>query len=280
MINYTQNYFDLKLLRIKDIKLHETTETKRLRNIFDRIAKDRKLINPVIVGKHKNNYILIDGANRLSSLQDIGCQLVLAQINDYNNKRIKLKGWNHLIYNFDLQLIEIFCNSHKLEHEKIKYSAGKQIYNSSDNILLATDIKTENCIIVYLPKNLNKSILDLNKLTRLYFNVFPFDRSESEIKLPEIRKFTRRRGILIEFPLFDKKTIIKIAENKITQKIPAGITRHILINRVLHVRINVKNLLYENDIKIKTTELEKYLLNKIDNNKVRQYTESVIVFDE
>jgi hypothetical protein len=280
MINYTQNYFDLKLLRIKDIKLHETTETKRLRNIFDRIAKDRKLINPVIVGKHKDNYILIDGANRLSSLQDIGCQLVLAQIIDYNNKRIKLKGWNHLIYNFDLQLIEIFCKSHKLEHEKIKYSAGKQIYNSSDNILLATDIKTEDCIIVYLPGNLDQSISDLNKLTRLYFNVFQFDRSESEIKLPEIRKFTRRRGILIEFPLFDKKTIIKIAENKITHKIPAGITRHILINRVLHVRFNIKNLLNENDIEIKTTELEKYLLNKIDNNKVRQYTESVIVFDE
>ena len=131
-----------------------------------------------------------------------------------------------------------------------------------------------------MPGNLDQSISDLNKLTRLYFNVFQFDRSESEIKLPEIRKFTRRRGILIEFPLFDKKTILKIAENKITHKIPAGITRHILINRVLHVRFNIKNLLNENDIEIKTTELEKYLLNKIDNNKVRQYTESVIVFDE
>jgi hypothetical protein len=33
-------------------------------------------------------------------------------------------------------------------------------------------------------------------------------------------------------------------------------------------------------IEQKKKDLEKYLNNKIDNNKVRQYRESVIVFDE
>ena len=39
MINYTDNYFDLELLRLSEIKLHEATESIRLRNIYNRIIE-------------------------------------------------------------------------------------------------------------------------------------------------------------------------------------------------------------------------------------------------
>jgi hypothetical protein len=280
MINYTQKYFDLKILRIKDIKLHETTETNRLRNIFDRIAKDRKLMNPVIIGKHNDTHILIDGANRLSSLEEIGCKLALAQIIDYKNKRIRLKNWNHLIYDFDIDIIREYCEKHKLECKILKYSEGHQIFKKNHHSILATEIKNEKSILIYLPKSINDLIKELNKFTKIYFNIYPFDRSETEIKISDLKKHSRRNGILIEYPLFKKRNIIDIAEEKYKHKIPAGITRHILINRVLHVRYDLKNLFSDNNIETKTKDLENYLIKKIDNNKVRQYIESVIVFDE
>ncbi|MFA7362023.1 MAG: hypothetical protein WC139_13405, partial [Candidatus Kapaibacterium sp.] len=63
MINYTNKFFNVDILRIDDIKLHETTETNRLRNIYERISNSKYLMNPVIVGNYGNQQILIDGAN-------------------------------------------------------------------------------------------------------------------------------------------------------------------------------------------------------------------------
>ena len=82
MINYTDSFFDLKLLKINEILLHEDTETKRLRNIYSRIKRDKYLINPIIVAEYNNELILIDGANRYSSLKAIGCKLGRGQIID------------------------------------------------------------------------------------------------------------------------------------------------------------------------------------------------------
>ena len=71
MINYTNKFFNVDIIRIDDIKLHETTETNRLRNIYERISNSRYLMNPVIVGNYGSQRILIDGANRLSTLKEI-----------------------------------------------------------------------------------------------------------------------------------------------------------------------------------------------------------------
>ncbi|MBN1634536.1 MAG: hypothetical protein JW917_10250 [Ignavibacteria bacterium] len=278
MINFTEKFFDLKLLKISNIKLHETTETKRLRNIYDRIANDRFLFNPVIVGLHGNDLILIDGANRLSTLRDIGCKLSIAQVIDYDNKKIKLKNWNHLVYNIDLDSFIKYFDKNKIKYRFVKYSEGSKIRNSKLYYMLISNINSDETILAYLPKSFQDVVTELNKLTKLYFGKYPFDRSEEEIRYQDLRKYTRKKGILIEFPKFKKHHVINAAKNG--YKIPAGITRHILINRVLHVMYEISKLKNDKNIEEKTKELEKYLINKIDNNKVRQYRESVIVFDE
>jgi len=278
MINYTANFFELELLRIKDIKLHETTEFNRLRNIYDRIAGSKHLMNPVIVGRFNKDLILIDGANRLSTLKEIGCKLAIAQVIDYKNNKIKLKRWHHLIYNLDIIDITYLCDKLKLAYSPVRYLEGSKLLKEKFNYILASDIKSRKTIIINLPKNFRKLIETLNAFTKLYFNDYIFDRSEEEITINDLRKFTRKKGTLIEFPRFTKKQIVEIANNH--DRLPAGITRHILDNRVLHVRYEIAKLMNDTQLDKRQKELEKYLINKIDNNKVRQYRESVIVFDE
>ena len=82
----------------------------------------------------------------------------------------------------------------------------------------------------------------------------------------------------MEFTSFKKQNVIAAAKNNLC--IPSGITRHILLNRVLHVRYEISKLKDENNLEKKNKDLKKYLINKIDSNKVRQYREYVIVFDE
>lgn len=278
MINYTNKFFNIDILRIKDIKLHETTETNRLRNIFDRISNSKYLLNPVIVGKYKDKLILIDGANRLSTLQEIGCKIIIAQITDYNHKRIKLRNWNHLIYEIGINDIKLFCKENDFKYNVVTYKKGKEILKKNVNRILISDIANGTSLIINLPLRFNDAISRLNDFTKFYFNIHKFDRSEEEITFGDLCKYSRKKGVLVEFFKFNKEQIVKIANSK--AKLPAGISRHILDNRVLHVRYEISKLKDDFNLDEKRKDLHKYLLTKIDSNKVRQYRESVIVFDE
>jgi len=235
-------------------------------------------MNPVIVGRFKKDLILIDGANRLSSLEEVGCKLVIAQVIDYLPRKIRLRNWNHLIYDISIDTIKSFFMEMKLTYSDVRHFEGKAGMKNKLNSLLISGIENDHSVLVTLPSDFNKLLTALNSFTKFYFGKYKFDRSEEEISLGELKKYSRRKGVLAEFPRFTKQQIVRIADGKI--KLPAGITRHILDNRVLHVRYEIEKLKDEHDADIKTKELEKYLLNKIDNNKVRQYRESVIVFDE
>ena len=84
--------------------------------------------------------------------------------------------------------------------------------------------------------------------------------------------------MLFVYPRFQKSHIVRIAKNNL--RVPAGITRHLIHNRVLHVRYEVKNLKEVGNLEKKNEAFIKEITAKIDDNKVRQYNESVIIFDE
>lgn len=278
MINYTENYFDLELIKLSDIRLHEATENNRLRNIYNRISKSKYLINPVIVGKHNDELILLDGANRFGSLKEIGCKLILAQVLDYKDKDLKLEKWNHLVYDFDINKLKVFCDRNSLAYSNTSYAEGLKILENNFNYLLAADINSDENILIKLSSKLDELLTQIDLITKLYFKQNPFDRSECDIKYSDLKKYTRRKGVLIVFPTFQKQHIIIIANNN--HRLPAGISRHRIQNRVLHVKYEIKKLMSDKNIEGKQEELRKLLNDKIDKNKVRQYQESVIVFDE
>lgn len=278
MINYTDNYFDLELLKLSDIKLHEATENIRLRNIYSRISKAKHLMNPVIVGRNGKDVILLDGANRYGSLKEIGCKLILAQVLNYKDKELKLDKWNHLVYDFHIGKIKEFCDAGNIQYSSVSFTHGSDYLKENFNYLLAADIYNDENILIKLSPNMEQMLKQIHDLTNVYFKHYSFDRSECDIKFSDIKKYTRRKGTLIVFPHFQKKHIVKIANNNL--RLPAGISRHIIQNRVLHVGYEIKKLYSDKNLKEKQEELKKLLMEKIDKNKVRQYQETVIVFDE
>jgi hypothetical protein len=83
---------------------------------------------------------------------------------------------------------------------------------------------------------------------------------------------------LVIFPKFQPKDIERYALTD--QKIPAGITRHIIQNRALHIRVPLRILGSSNTIQNKNHWLEKRLLFLKRKNRVRYYAESISLFDE
>lgn len=278
MINYTEKYFDLELLKLSDIKLHEATENNRLRNIFNRISKSRYLMNPVIIGKYNQELILLDGANRYGSLKEIGCKLILAQVLNYKDKDLKLEKWNHIVYDFELSRLRNFCKENDLSYLKVNLDDALKIQKRKLHCLVAADIESSEAMVIELPGKLNEMLNMLDKLTKVYFKTYSFDRSECDIRFSDLKKYTRKKGVLIIFPDFKKEHIVKIANGNL--RLPAGISRHRICNRVLHVKYEIKKLMDTKQMNQKKSDLQKMLNDKIDKNKVRQYQESVIVFDE
>ena len=260
------------------IKLHEATESIRLRNIFNRISRSKYLINPVITGRYNDDIILLDGANRYGSLKEIGCKLILAQVLDYKSPDLQLDKWNHLVYDLNINEIINFCEKNGFKFERTSYSKGIKKIKNDFHYTLVCDIEKDENIIIELSKDLGEMMVQLHNLTSFYFKNYDFDRSEGDIKFSDIKKYTRRNGVLIVFPDFKKDHILKIADSKF--HLPAGISRHRIINRVLHVKYEIRKLLSDKNIAQKQKELKELLIDKIDKNKVRQYQESVIVFDE
>jgi hypothetical protein len=278
MINYFQNYFELKVLKLTDIKLHEATEDIRRTRVLDRITEAKYLNNPIIVGKYDNELILLDGANRYSSIKSLGCKLIIAQIINYKSSKTVLDVWNHLVYDFSLNTVIDFCKLNKISCQKISYSEGKKILDKNFHHILVTDTSGTETVLINLSKNFKTCLEQLASIGELYFTKYDFDRSESEIKITELRKYTRKKGVLFVYPRFGKKHIVKIAKNNL--RVPAGITRHLINNRVLHLRYEIKNLKEVGNLEKKNAEFMKEITAKIDDNKVRQYNESVIIFDE
>ena len=171
-----------------------------------------------------------------------------------------------------------YCKQKNIEFNKVSYSQGSDILRNKFHYLLASDIYDDHNIIMKLSANFEEMIQQLDGITKIYFRNFQFDRSECDIKFSDLKKFTRRKGTLIEFPDFQKHHIVSIANSG--YRLPAGISRHRIVNRVLHVKYEIKKLYSDRNILHKQNELKQLLTDKIDKNKVRQYQESVIVFDE
>src|SRR5262245_20158481 len=117
--------FDLKLLKSSEVLLHEESEDGRYLKIYDRFLEDKVLYNPLIVGRHNNNYVLIDGANRFEALKKMGCKSILAQIVDYKNPGLKLKSWYHFVNGMNLDGLEDYLESTGLKYSK--WNIGKKL---------------------------------------------------------------------------------------------------------------------------------------------------------
>jgi hypothetical protein len=115
-------------------------------------------------------------------------------------------------------------------------------------------------------------------LNKFYEDRYNYSRIDSDTNLNDLESLSPEDGLLFIYPAFGKKDIIKISSFE--QKLPAGITRHLIPNRVLHIKYNIDLLRCDSEIDKRNKELREFIDNKIGIKKVRLYREPILVFDE
>lgn len=277
MYSFSGENFELKLIRTSGILLHEECEDDRYNKLIERFRKEKVLYNPLIVGEHKGKHILIDGANRFEALRRIGCKTVLAQVVQYNNPRVHLKSWYHFVARLSEDVIGEYLLNNKLAHRITAPIDFMERFHQRLNFVgVITNRNRAMCI--EFSHRLPEMLHQLCNLNKFYEQKFNYNRIDSDVSLSKLKRFLGSNGVLFIYPFFKKVDIVKIASSK--GKLPAGITRHILPNRILHIKYSIELMKSDRNLDLRNRELKQLIDNKIDNRKARLYKESIMIFDE
>ncbi|MCX7877455.1 MAG: ParB N-terminal domain-containing protein [Ignavibacteria bacterium] len=264
--------FSLEILRLNDVLLHEECEDNRYRKLAESFKKDGFLSNPLIVGKAGRKYILLDGANRYQALKITGAKLILAQIVDYRSDKVKLRTWNHFVAGMSENDLR-----HYVRRENIKITGwdGKtELDIKSIGVVISHGAKFR----LHLSRFFTELLQKMCSFSKYYENHFSYNRIDGDISLRKLDKLFDEEGVFFIYPEFGKNHIERIASMK--QKLPAGISRHLIPNRVLKLKYDISRLMTNGDLREKNKELEEFVNSKILDRKVRLYKEPVLMFDE
>src|SRR4030095_13593196 len=265
--------FELRLIKHSDILLHGKSEDDRSTRLAKRFKQEKVLDNPLILGKYQNEYILVDGANRYEALGRIKCKLVLAQIVDYFSPWVVLKSWFHFVNGISADTLTEYLEKQKLWFEYTVFNSKFRAINE----LIVRD-KSGRTLRIKLAKELKKLLRQLAGINKFYESGYNYTRIDSDTDVKNMDEISPYNGLLFMYPRFSKENIIKISGLK--EKLPAGITRHLIPNRVLHIKYPIKNLKSTSNLDDKNSELMSFIIQKVTGKKVRLYKEPLLIFDE
>jgi hypothetical protein len=265
--------FELRLIKSSDLSLHEECEDNRYNKLIERFKEEKVLYNPLIVGEYQDKFILIDGANRYEALSRIGCKAILAQLVNYKSSKVRLKSWYHFVNSMTMDDLKDYLISHSLEYKEWNV---KKKFNKINRVGVIS--KNGEAICIKFSKDFEEMMKSICALNKYYETEFNYIRIDSDADLSDINGLSPNEGLLFVYPDFQKEHIVKISQ--LSQKLPAGITRHLIPNRVLRIKYEIDELKSDNNLEKRNDELNKLIENKVESKKVRLYKEPILIFDE
>jgi len=266
----------LKIIQIESLMTYEDYDPIRTKKIIDNIVKSGYFINPIIVGTigQQNRFLVVDGANRLQAMRELGAKCILAQVVDYlNPDEIELRGNEHYLDMPGDKFLELMRRNN-LKFNKLKNIKHSQLTN------LLNDVK--NLCLIYLEKEvysipacgtLKNDLGVLNKLIRSYKGKAAIKRKS------EVGNLVDNIKVLIKFKNFSPSDIVEAVLQKL--RFESGITWHLISNNIIHFKVPAHDLItgFEDETKA-TAYIKKIIKEKTNNLSIRRYLSNVYVCDE
>jgi len=273
------NLPNLKILPLESLILHEDHDNQRTLPLVEKLRAAGILRNPPIVmplTDGSDRYMVLDGANRVTSLQEMEFPHIVAQVVDVNNPNVNLQTWNHIVWGMstktlmstirkikDVELVKV--NTHK-SVDAPKY-VPVQIRTADGNFYLLQES----------PSELSEHIDTLHRVVNTYKTNASLDRT-SQTLIDSFKTIYHDLTALIIFPSFKIKTVLKLAAQKIV--LPTGITRFTVSPRGLHLNYPLHELSSGKPIEYKAAYLKHWIEERVKKKGVRLYSEATFLFDE
>jgi hypothetical protein len=270
---------DLRMLPVAALKPHEDYDPRRIERLSQRLLADGILKNPPIVARipDSEDYVILDGANRVMACDLLQIPHIVAQLVDYHEPGLRLETWYHVVAGMPVQKFEkavseingVTLKSTTLEEARQAIEqgqAGAYLVRQDKVYLVTCDSET--------------MAEDLNLLTALVntyrgrADIFRASNDVWEKQAPFYPEITA----LVVFPSYHPNQVIAAARDG--YKVPSGITRHIIPYRALNINIPLKVLAADWGLERKRAWLQEWLMERMAANAIRFYEESTFSFNE
>jgi len=272
-MNTVQRYPNLEILPADQICLHEHHDPQRTRPLVERIRSSGILYNPplVIPVNGQQSFMVLDGANRVTALKEMGLPHLLVQIVDPESPGLGLQTWNHVIWKIsqDSLLSEIQA----MQDISLDIVGEYKFSDRSLGFLELTD-QRRFAMTTKSPHNRSETI---TKLVRMYSKLARFDRTMIEDIVGMNGLYEQLAGLII-YPQFKISEVVQFCQEE--KLLPAGITRFIVSPRALRLNYPLANLAGDTSIDEKRKMLQKFIQERMDKKGVRIYTETTVLYDE
>jgi hypothetical protein len=269
---------DLRIVPVEDLLLHECVDLERVTRLIDRLSADGILKNPPIVASlpGSERYLLLDGANRVSAIQNLDIPHLIVQVESFDNPKLEVGHWNHVVRDIEArQLLEKIP-----EIEGVSSRKGRLGDPVSDEAGFLASITTNDSEALHLfaSGSAQERARALNAIVDVYYRG---DARMDRVNHTDVEALHEQHphfGALVSFADFPKNDIRAVAEGG--DLLPSGVTRILVPRRVLGFNLRLPLLKSSLPLEEKRRWLLDEIHHKVSEHKVRYYQEPTFVFDD
>jgi hypothetical protein len=269
----------LKILPLESLILHEDHDHQRSEPLVRRLRRAGILRNPPVVmplADGTNRYMVLDGANRVTSLTEMEFPHIVAQVVKADDPHVNLQTWNHVVWGMSTKaLISRIRKIKGLEAIKVNTYKSLDAPKYVPMQIRLPDGKLY--LLAETPSELPQHINILHQVVNAYKTRASLDRT-SQTLIDSFKSVYPELTALVIFPSFKIKTILKLAAQNIV--LPTGITRFTVSPRALHLNYPLHELSSGKPIEYKEDYLKEWVEERVKNKGVRLYSEPTFLFDE
>lgn len=274
---------NLRLVPTGSIRFHEQPEPSRTSRLMDRIQREATLRNPPIVAAMNNgDFLLLDGANRVTAFRDLNYPQIPVQVVDYGHEAIQLKGWHHLVLHGQaLDLRGKYAALPGVALKPVAHGDLKTLLEFRRVYSVLVDASAEAWGLFPAagqPPTIHQRIAVLTRVIGAYEGQTRLERIKlaDYSRLPEVIESVEHQLCL--FPVLTKEELLQLATEGVL--IPTGITRHLIPGRALGINLPLGFLAELPDAASRQRHFEEHLRKLEMEGRIRFYEESVFIMNE
>ncbi|MEX2143035.1 MAG: hypothetical protein WD740_00445 [Anaerolineales bacterium] len=272
----------LRILPVSSLVPHEWHDDQRAWPLIEGLRSSGLLRNPPIVTPFDDGsgrYMVLDGANRSVAFAQIGIPHILAQVVEASNKQLKLKKWNHVLWNWEPQaLVDALRSAMGSAFLEIDaHIKRKQTRWPLKTLVWLQTPDGKAYIVRTKATGLAARAKQLAQLAELYLRNAKLDRTTAQ-RISELDgKYQDLTAVLV-YPPFKVGEVLELTEAGIL--LPPGVTRFTVSPRALRVNYPLAELASSSSVESKNEALQRWIDERVSTKGMRYYAEATVLYDE
>jgi hypothetical protein len=271
----------LTFLEVDRLLVHEQHDPQRARPLARRMQSSGVLRNPLIVSPLRDSsgrYLLLDGANRLAALREMGCPHALAQVVEPDDPGLALQTWNHLVW--EVNAARFLRGIRQVPGLRLQRQAAPQAEPALEGdcaLALVQSCKGHSYTLCGASGDLQRRAALLRAVVASYQQRGRLDRTSLR-EVGRLAEIYPSLGGLVIFPRFSIWDLLRLAG--MGYWLPPGVTRFTIAPRALHLNYPLEELAAGRPLEAKNQALQRWIQERLAHKGVRYYAEPTYLFDE